>query len=157
MEKRGFHRNTRQRGVILDELRKSCNHPTAAELYKLVREKLPRISLGTVYRNLEMLTEHGIIRKLEQGGSRARYDGDLSHHYHIRCAGCGRLEDIQVLSPISDDLAFATPTGYEVIGYRIEFTGLCRECRENRRQHDRRAPACDRKKEQGDMRAGKSR
>lgn len=157
MEIRGFHRNTRQRGVILDELRKSRNHPTAAGLYKLVRKRLPRISLGTVYRNLEMLTERGIIRKLEQGGSRARYDGDLSHHYHIRCARCGRLDDIEAVISISDDPVFTSPADYEVIGYRIEFTGLCRECRENRPQRNRHAPAGDRGKEQGDMRAEESR
>jgi len=157
LETGGFHRHTKQRRLILDELRKSHNHPTAAELYRLVRKRLPRISLGTVYRNLEMLTERGIIRKLEQSGSRARYDGDLSHHYHIRCAGCGRLDDIEALSFVPDDFAFSPPAGYEIIGHRIEFIGLCRECRRDRPGRNRHASAIGRGKKQRDMQSGDSR
>ena len=80
MPERGFQRNTPQRKVILEELQKAASHPTAAELYEIVRRRLPRISLGTVYRNLELLSESGLIRKLSMGSAEARFDGDLEDY-----------------------------------------------------------------------------
>jgi Fur family ferric uptake transcriptional regulator len=61
-------RLTSQRQVILEELKKVKSHPTANEVYDMVRKRLPRIGLGTVYRNLDLLAERGIIKKLEVGG-----------------------------------------------------------------------------------------
>ncbi|MFC1715463.1 transcriptional repressor, partial [Candidatus Poribacteria bacterium] len=90
---------TRQRQVILEELRNASFHPTADEVYRRVRKRLPRISLGTVYRNLETLSKAGIVKKLELGGARKRFDGYSEDHYHVRCTGCGRLEDVP-LKPI---------------------------------------------------------
>jgi len=87
-------RLTNQRQVLMEELRKVSTHPTADELYDLVRERLPRTGLGTVYRNLELLSECGIITKLETGGKQKRFDGNTSPHYHIRCNTCGRVDDI---------------------------------------------------------------
>ena len=75
-------RMARQRAVILEELRKLKSHPTADELYSIVRERLPRISLGTVYRNLDFLADSGEIRRLEAAGSTKRFDGDISNHQH---------------------------------------------------------------------------
>lgn len=87
-------RMTRQRAVILEELRKTKSHPTADELYSIVRERLPRISLGTVYRNLDFLADSGEIRRLEAAGSTKRFDGDISWHQHVRCLRCGRIGDV---------------------------------------------------------------
>ena len=121
-------RTTRQRMVILEELRRHNNHPSADELYERVRRQLPRISLGTVYRNLEVLSQLGEIQKLELSGSLKRYDGVCGKHYHIRCVQCDRVEDAPVapLNQIEDEL-YAT-TVYEIIGHNLEFTGLCPEC-----------------------------
>jgi Fur family ferric uptake transcriptional regulator len=123
-----FQRNTQQRQVILEELRKVRIHPTAAALYTLVRSRLPKISLGTVYRNLEMLHQLGIIQKLEFGGSEARYDGTVYHHDHIRCTQCGRIEDVPApplaLSGVDgNDLG-----GYKILGHRFEYLGICPKC-----------------------------
>jgi Fur family transcriptional regulator, ferric uptake regulator len=123
-----FQRNTQQRQVILEELRKLDSHPTAAALYALVRNRLPKISLGTVYRNLEMLYQLGIIQKLEFGGNEARYDGTVAHHDHIRCVNCGRLEDISdppldLPGVQENDLG-----GYKILGHRFEYLGLCPGC-----------------------------
>ena len=76
MQKHPNLRMTRQRRVILEELRKVNNHPSAYEIYEFVRKRLPRISLGTVYRNLEILSESGDIQKLEPGCSLKRFDGN---------------------------------------------------------------------------------
>ncbi|MDR2745258.1 MAG: transcriptional repressor, partial [Desulfovibrio sp.] len=75
---------TRQRSVILEELRKVDTHPTADELYTIVRVRLPHISLGTVYRNLEYLVAAGEIARLESAGTSMRFDGDVSGHQHVR-------------------------------------------------------------------------
>ena len=121
-------RMTRQRRVILKELRRLNNHPSADELYERVRAHLPRISLGTVYRNLEILTELGEIQTLELSGSMKRFDGIPKKHYHIRCVNCGRVDDAPIapLNQIEDELYGATV--YTIIGHRLEFTGLCPNC-----------------------------
>jgi Fur family ferric uptake transcriptional regulator len=124
-------RMTRQRRVILEELREFTHHPSADEIYEAVRRRIPRISLGTVYRNLEVLSELGEIQKLEFGGTLKRFDWDPEDHYHIRCNLCDRvdnapmphLEDIE--NRVSED------TDYRIIGHRLEFYGLCPECAKN--------------------------
>ena len=83
-------RMTRQRQVILEELRATDQHPSADDLYGRVKRKLPRISLGTVYRNLEILTELGEIQMIGLAGSLKRFDGIPHNHYHMRCLHCER-------------------------------------------------------------------
>lgn len=121
-------RMTRQRRVILEELRKENVHPTADMLYEMVRKRLSRISLGTVYRNLELLTAMGEIQTLEISGSQKRYDGIAQKHYHIRCIYCGRMDDAPIapLNSLEDNLYGATV--YTIMGHRLEFLGLCPEC-----------------------------
>jgi Fe2+ or Zn2+ uptake regulation protein len=121
-------RMTRQRAVILEELRNSDAHPSADELYQMVRKRLPRISLGTVYRNLEILVEMGDIQKLELSGSLKRYDSHPHRHYHIRCVGCDKVVDAPIapLNQLEDELYHTTV--FEIIGHNLEFTGLCPAC-----------------------------
>jgi Fur family ferric uptake transcriptional regulator len=119
---------TRQRQIILEELRKVDTHPSADEVYETVRKRLPRISLGTVYRNLEILSELGEIQKLELGGDLKRFDRNSNKHYHIRCMNCGRVDDAPIapLNQVEDELYGATV--YTIIGHRLEFEGLCPQC-----------------------------
>ena len=129
MKDHPFHRNTKQRQVILEELRKLTSHPTAVGIYRIVVRRLPKISLGTVYRNLDLLTKSGVIQKLEFGSEEARFDGNLAPHHHIRCVKCGRVDDIHsppldLLGGVTDDLG-----GYHVLGHRVEFFGLCPQCK----------------------------
>lgn len=119
---------TRQRKVILEELKKVKTHPSADEVYEMVRRRLPRISLGTVYRNLEILSRLGEIQRLELGGSLKRFDGNPKSHYHIRCLGCDRVDDVMV-GPLNNiENKVCELTDYEVIGHRLEFLGFCRRC-----------------------------
>jgi Fur family ferric uptake transcriptional regulator len=124
-------RITRQRKLILEELKRMDNHPSADELYDAVRSRLPKISLGTVYRNLEILSELGQIQKLELGGATRRYDWDTEKHYHIRCVECGRVDDAPVapLQRIENELYGSTV--FTIIGHRLEFTGFCPSCSRN--------------------------
>ena len=122
-------RNTRQRRVILEELRKLSSHPTAADLYEIVRRHLPRISLGTVYRNLELLARMDLIQKLEISGTEARFDGNPDRHYHVRCVRCERVDDLHEVPDDPMKGGFEELDGYEILGYRLEFFGICPECR----------------------------
>jgi len=119
---------TRQRKVILEELLKQNDHPSADEIYQMVRRRIPRISLGTVYRNLEVLVSMGKIQKLELSGALKRYDWNTNKHYHIRCVCCDRVDDAPIapLNQLENDLYGATV--FEIIGHNLEFTGLCPEC-----------------------------
>ncbi len=120
-------RMTRQRAIILEELRKVNTHPTADEIYTLVRNRLPRISLGTVYRNLEFLTERGEILKIDAPGNTKRYDGDISWHQHVRCVRCGKIGDI--MSPLrAPDTIDLYVDGFSITAARVEYDGICDDC-----------------------------
>lgn len=130
-------RLTTQRQIILEELSKVKTHPTASELYDMVRKRLPRIGLGTVYRNLELMAENGMILKLEVGGTQKRFDATTDNHYHIRCSGCGKVDDID--TPVMEELVreAADATSYEVIGHHVEFSGQCPACQKKSKKQNR--------------------
>ena len=126
------YRMTNQRQIILEEVRKLRSHPTADEIYERVRKRLPRISMGTVYRNLDLLTKTGQIKKVEPGFPPMRFDGNTGDHYHVVCMGCGRIEDIPV-EPSEDSLnnfvkAMNRVTSYSIYGHNLELMGLCPNC-----------------------------
>lgn len=121
-------RMTNQREIILRELRKSKSHLTADELYDIVRKMMPRISLATVYRNLEILSEAGIIGKLEISGRQKRFDYDPTSHDHICCAICHRVDNLKVSEELAVTKRLTSTSGYEVTGYRLEILGVCPRC-----------------------------
>jgi Fur family ferric uptake transcriptional regulator len=104
------------------------SHPTANEVYDMVRKRLPRIGLGTVYRNLDLLAEKGIIKKLEVGGEQKRFDGDTSQHYHIRCMECDRVEDIFIERPEDLEKNAAASCNYQILDHHVQFSGICASC-----------------------------
>ena len=123
-------RKTQQREVILEELRRSPAHPTAAELHEIVKIRLPRISLATVYRNLRLLAELGHIQTLQHHGGQTRFDGNPQRHYHVCCVRCGRVDDVHHPPPeLGTLLTPATLGGYDILGYPSEFTGICPRCK----------------------------
>jgi Fur family ferric uptake transcriptional regulator len=121
-------RMTRQREVVLQTVRSTMDHPTADWVYRQARRRLPRISLGTVYRNLKKLAEEGLIREIQIAGQTTRFDANTGRHYHIRCVRCGRVNDL----PISVDRRFEDEAGramnYQVIGHQVEVLGVCPLC-----------------------------
>jgi Fur family transcriptional regulator, peroxide stress response regulator len=121
-------RKTKQRTVILEELQKVDTHPSADEIYMMVRKRMPRISLGTVYRNLELLSEKGIILKLTFGGNQKRFDGYTEQHYHIRCMQCGKIADAPIDPITTIDEKADKLSGYKIFGHNLEFIGLCPDC-----------------------------
>ena len=132
-------RRSRQRDVVLAVVRQTMDHPTADWVFREARRRLPRISLGTVYRNLKQLAEAGLIREIHSGGQQARFDGNTGRHYHIRCLGCGRVNDL----PMSIDMRLEQEAGramnYRVLGHEVEVHGLCPACQaENTNEKDSR-------------------
>jgi Fur family ferric uptake transcriptional regulator len=124
-------RLTNQRKVILEELRAVTSHPTADEVYGMVRKRMPRISLGTVYRNLEVLSALGLVRKLENAAGQKRFDGDVSPHHHVRCEICGKVGDIfDTLDIVGIDQGLRTD--FQITGHTLEFTGVCPDCQNAR-------------------------
>lgn len=116
------------REYILNVIRNSCEHPTANEIFSIVKEKLHNISLGTVYRNLSILEKKGYIKKLDFGYSKRRYDGNMTKHYHIRCIKCNKLKDIpdRLIKHSLEDIEKAME--YNVTDFKIEFCGICNDC-----------------------------
>ncbi len=121
-------RMTNQREIILRELIKSERHLAADELYNIVKKVMPRISLATVYRNLEILSAAKIIGKIEISGRQKRFDFDPSDHDHIFCVACHRVDNLALVHKGLTVEEHAAVAGYVVTGYRLEFVGICPEC-----------------------------
>jgi Fur family ferric uptake transcriptional regulator len=121
-------RMTNQREIILRELRKSKRHLSADELYDIVKKVMPRISLATVYRNLEILSEAGLIGKLEISGRQKRFDFDVSDHDHIYCVVCHKVDNLEIERKNVDSEQLGAAVGYTITGYRVEIIGICPEC-----------------------------
>ena len=122
-------RMTRQLMLILEELRGMCTHPTAEELYSRVRARMPHISLSTVYRNLELLAAANEVLRLDSAGTIRRFDGNTMPHRHILCMRCGKVADLPSdCGPIPDHESIHVD-GFTVTGVRVEFEGVCDECR----------------------------
>jgi Fur family ferric uptake transcriptional regulator len=103
-------------------------HPSADEVYAMVRRRLPRISLGTVYRNLEILAESGDIQKLEPGCTLKRFDGKTEDHYHLRCIRCDRVVDAPGDFDVTIRHYLNNGTDFTIIGHTLEFIGVCPDC-----------------------------
>ena len=126
-------RCTRQRTAVYEHLVRLAeghDHPTAEEVCRSVRDDLPSISLATVYKALEALSESGLVAKLSTGDGSARYDARCEDHYHLRCLKTGAVEDLATrfdpdlvarLDPaLADDLR---ARGFRLTGYRLELVG----------------------------------
>jgi len=134
-QSRQFLRMTAQRQAILAELRRLTTHPTADELHSRVRRRLPRISLATVYRNLDVLCRAGLIAPVSGDGAPRRFDSNVEPHYHVRCVRCDRVEDMRISPSLARQLqrSTAAPAGFRITEHRLEFLGLCRRCCKSRR------------------------
>jgi Fur family transcriptional regulator, peroxide stress response regulator len=136
-------RLTGPRRVVLEVVRGTESHPTAEAVHRMVRRRLPRVSLGTVYRNLRLLVTEGLVKELP--GPHARFDGNTSEHHHFTCLRCGRMVDVDapLTEPHSRTLCqrVGARAGFSVTHHRIEFYGRCAACRrKSSRPSTRRRP-----------------
>lgn len=120
---------SKQRELILNTLKENVVHPTAEYLYEILKENNPNLSLGTVYRNLNQLSENGTIKKIEGLENSLHFDHNTHEHFHFICDKCKRVFDISV--NIAPDIALKTEkeTGFIVKGYDIAIHGICNECK----------------------------
>ncbi|WP_178021924.1 peroxide-responsive transcriptional repressor PerR [uncultured Paenibacillus sp.] len=122
-------RITPQRHAILTYLMESMSHPTADEIYRSLEPRFPNMSVATVYNNLKMLIEAGMVRELTYGDNSSRFDADVSNHYHVICEKCGKIEDFMYPSLEDVEHKAAEATGFDIHGHRLELHGVCSECR----------------------------
>ena len=120
-----LRRYSRQRERLYQAVHASREHPSAQMVYDLLREELPRLSLGTVYRNLHQMAQEGMLQELE--GPTARFDACLAPHAHIRCTCCGRVMDLSALEEPAP-VRSAAEAGWQVERYSLMLEGICPAC-----------------------------
>jgi Fur family ferric uptake transcriptional regulator len=121
-------RSTRQLAAVYEALLNDHSHPSADEIFMRVRKTLPRISLGTVYRNLQRLVEEGKIRMLFSGGRMTRFDPMVAEHDHFICWQCSRVIDVVVESDRQANLAPLVEQGFTIATQSLSIHGLCQQC-----------------------------
>lgn len=123
-------RVTPQRQAILRFLKQTDSHPTAEQIFEHVRHSFPGISLATVYNTVNLFVELGLVRELPNADRSSRFDGDVSDHYHLVCNKCGAIVDYhgRDLKDLEEDVA--RDTGFQVSSRRVDFFGICPDCRE---------------------------
>ena len=121
-------RNTVQLQIIIDALRTLANHPTADDVYEAVHAEHPSIGRATVYRTLGRLADEGAIGRVRINNGADRFDHQTFAHYHVRCVCCGRVDD--VMAPVLEgiDEAAAAVSEYRIVGYTLQFDGVCPAC-----------------------------
>ncbi|GIP60296.1 Fur family transcriptional regulator [Paenibacillus woosongensis] len=122
-------RITPQRHAILTFLMESMGHPTADEIYRALAPRFPNMSVATVYNNLKMFIEAGMVRELTYGDNSSRFDADVSNHYHVICEKCGKIKDFTYSSLEDVEQKAEEMTGFQVHGHRLELYGVCGDCR----------------------------
>ena len=122
-------RYSRQREEILTLLRSVKNHPTADWIYTQLKQTRPNLSLGTVYRNLNLLEANGLIQRLTFGPSYHHYDGDPQPHCHFCCQECGAIYDLPGYTFHHSVEEIEAETGFTISGSRLEFYGICDACK----------------------------
>lgn len=127
---------SRQRACIKEYLEHTTEHPTADTVYLHVKEEFPNISLGTVYRNLNLLADIGEVSKIPNPNGGDRFDGDTHPHYHVLCTCCGNVvdlnmdaEQIHAINNLADRYFDGTIDSHTTLFY-----GTCKECSEKKRK-----------------------
>lgn len=127
-------RMTPQRHAILAYLMDAMSHPTADEIYKALSPLYPSMSVATIYNNLRLFVDAGLVRELTYGDDSSRFDADLSDHYHAICNTCGKIVDFDYPPLLEVERAAARETGFVVEGHRLEIYGQCGSCAQQKIQ-----------------------
>jgi Fur family peroxide stress response transcriptional regulator len=131
------HRS-RQRERILSWLRATDSHPTASQIHRALLPEMPELSLGTIYRNLEVLVAEGVVDEVASTGAATRYDGNVEPHHHFDCERCGRIFDVDLPVPRGLVKRLAEEVGLRASRVRISFVGACSDCDEEKKRRARR-------------------
>ena len=122
-------RQSKQRNRLLEVLRSTESHPTADWLYEQLKQEFPNLSLGTVYRNLATLVDHGLVKKIHFGSTYDRFEANTHPHYHLICESCGTIIDFDM--PIRGELNHQAEklTSFTITHHSIDFFGVCKTCK----------------------------
>ena len=122
-------RNTIQKQLVLDAVRKLHCHPSAEQVYDCVSAEHPTISKATVYRNLNSIAEDGLLQKIAMPRDADRFDDTLAEHYHLRCLGCNQVLDLPMQYQQSLNEKAAKDTDCTIEEHNLIFTGWCKNCK----------------------------
>lgn len=127
-------RNTIQRSLVYNAVQSLHRHVSADEVYEFIKKEHPSVGKGTVYRNLNILADHGEIKKIEIPNRSDRFDFTTADHYHVLCVDCDQLSDVELkdMSNLIDSIH--NSNGIQFIGYDILFKGICPECQKKRKK-----------------------
>ena len=125
-------RRSRQRDRILSALQGATDHPTASEVYDRLKPEFPSLSLGNVYRNLNILVEQGVVERIQSGSTFDRFEARKSAHFHFVCTSCGKIIDVDPPPQIHEtlDRLVHAQIGRRPKWHRVEYYGVCAECEE---------------------------
>lgn len=121
-----------QREIIFKTLAATDTHPTAEEVYERAREYVPTLSLGTVYKNLGVLKDLGLIQEVHPGKGPVRYDANMQTHHHFVCEVCHSVEDIPEATSFKKLLIQPHLSAHQVSHFKVVFHGICHQCPEQR-------------------------
>ena len=123
-------RKSKQRKRILELLRSTGSHPTADWIYDQLKKEFPQLSFGTIYRNLSILIEQGLVKKIHFGSTFDRFEANVQPHYHLVCESCGKIMDFNL--PIYNDLNTQAKqqTSFTISYHKLDFFGTCEDCKE---------------------------
>ena len=128
-------RITPQRHAILEYLIDTMTHPTADDIYKALADKFPNMSVATVYNNLRVFREVGLVKELTYGDSASRFDFVTGDHYHMICEDCGKIVDFHYPGLDEVEQLASHVTGFKVNSHRLEVYGTCPACMANSNKH----------------------
>ena len=123
---------THQRQVVYEAVVASHGHRSPEQIYAAVRKRIPSVSLATVYNNLRLFVEHGLLREVTPHAATLRVDGNLKPHHHLVCSRCKKAQDIEGDFIDFKRLSPQLPDGFDLTQPQVEVFGLCRRCRANR-------------------------
>lgn len=122
---------SRQRELIYNRVKDFPTHPTAEEVYIALKKENPALSMGTVYRNLNLLSETGKLMRIHMGGSSERFDARIDPHCHLLCSECGGVFDVENVLPENIESRVFELHGHIVTEASLNFKGVCRSCAES--------------------------
>ena len=123
-------RYSHQRERIFRAVMESCEHPTANMVYEQLKTDMPRLSLGTVYRNLNQLADAGRLKKIPLADGSCRFDKTRESHSHIVCETCGAVADVHLPSLQALEEAIEAETDFSLKSYDVVLRGVCQRCRQ---------------------------
>ena len=122
-------RYSRQREQIYNYLVQTCQHPSAEDIYSALKPTMPDLSLGTVYRNLKLLQEMGLVQKVAHVNDVERYDACCHNHAHFVCTKCGSVHDLNDVDCPQLTSTLNLPNSFQISSLSLTIKGLCPNCK----------------------------